>query len=73
MAYWLLREEGLYLGGSAALNVCGAARFAKSLPKGSRVVTILCDGGERYRSRIWNREWLVENNCLPTHGDLSFL
>ena len=73
MAYWLLREEGLYVGGSAALNVCGAARFAKSLPKGSRVVTILCDGGERYRSRIWNREWLVENNCLPTHSDLSFL
>jgi cysteine synthase A len=73
MAYWLLREEGLYVGGSAALNVCGASRFAKSLPKGSRVVTILCDGGDRYRSRIWNREWLVENNCLPTHSDLSFL
>jgi cysteine synthase A len=73
MAYWLLREEGLYVGGSAALNVCGAARYARTLPAGSRVVTILCDGGERYRSRIWNREWLVENNCLPTHVDLSFL
>jgi cysteine synthase A len=73
MAHWLLREEGLYVGGSAALNVCGAARYARSLPKGSRVVTILCDGGDRYRSRLWNREWLVENDSLPTQVDLSFL
>jgi cysteine synthase A len=73
MAYWLLREEGLYVGGSAALNLVGAARYARTLPEGSTVVTVLCDGGERYRSRLWNREWLVENNCLPTHSDLSFL
>jgi cysteine synthase A len=73
MAYWLLREEGLYVGGSAALNVVGAARYARTLPAGSTVVTVLCDGGERYRSRLWNRDWLVENDCLPTHTDLSFL
>jgi cysteine synthase A len=40
--------------GSAALNVAGAARVARTLPEGSTVVTILCDGGERYRSRLWN-------------------
>jgi cysteine synthase A len=73
MAYWLLREEGLYVGGSAALNLVGAARYARALPAGSTVVTILCDGGERYRSRLWNRDWLVENDCLPTHADLTFL
>lgn len=73
MAAWLLREEGLYLGGSASLNVAGAARYARSLPAGSTVVTILCDGGERYRSRLWNATWLAENECTPTATDLSFL
>ncbi len=73
MAYWLLREEGIYVGGSAALNVAGAARFAQTLPPGSTVVTILCDGGDRYRSRLWNPAWLEENECTPTARDLSFL
>jgi cysteine synthase A len=73
MAYWLLREEGLFVGGSAALNVVGAARYAKTLRKGSTVVTILCDGGDRYRSRLWNRAWLDENDCAPQATDLSFL
>ena len=73
MATWLLREEGLYLGGSAALNVAGAARFARTLPPGSTVVTILCDGGERYRSRLWNPAWQAENDCVPHATDLSFL
>jgi cysteine synthase A len=73
MAYWLLREEGLYVGGSAALNVAGAARVARTLPEGSTVVTILCDGGERYRSRLWNTAWLAENDCAPRATDLSFL
>jgi cysteine synthase A len=73
MAYWLLREEGIFAGGSAAINVAGAARYAKTLPKGSTVVTILCDGGARYASRLWNRAWLEENQCVPQARDLSFL
>ncbi len=73
MAYWLLREEGLYVGGSAALNVAGAARYARTLPAGSTVATVLCDGGERYRSRIWNHAWLVENDCAPSARGLEFL
>jgi cysteine synthase len=73
MAYWLLREEGLFVGGSAALNVVGAARVARTLPEGSIVMTILCDGGERYRSRLWNRTWLQENDVMPAASDLSFL
>ena len=73
MAYWLLREEGLYVGGSAALNVAGAARVARKLPEGSTIVTILCDGGDRYRSRLWNPAWLAENDCAPHAHDLSFL
>ncbi len=73
MAAWLLREEGLYVGGSAALNVAGAARYARTLPPGSTVVTILCDGGDRYRSRLWNPAWLAQNDCAPRAHDLSFL
>lgn len=73
MAHWLVRNEGLYLGGSASLNVTAAARYAMSLPEGSRVVTILCDGGDRSRSRIYHDGWLAENNLTPTSSDLSFL
>ena len=73
MAEWLLREEGLFLGGSAALNVAGAARYARTLPPGSTVATILCDSGERYRSKLWNAEWRAENDCVPRATDLSFL
>jgi cysteine synthase A len=73
MAHWLLREEGLFLGGSAGLNVAAAARYAATMPGGSRVATILCDGGDRYRSRLYNSAWLAENDVTPTARDLSFL
>ncbi len=73
MAHWLLREEGLFVGGSAALNVAGAARYAATLPAGSRVVTVLCDGGDRYRSRIYDADWLAENDLVPQANGLSFL
>jgi cysteine synthase A len=73
MAHWLLREEGLFVGGSAALNVAGAARYAATLPAGSRVVTVLCDGGDRYRSRIYDAAWLGENGLATQSAGLSFL
>lgn len=73
MAHWLLRNEGLFVGGSAALNVAAAARYARTLPAGSSVVTILCDGGERYRSRLYDADWLRENDVEPRAQDLSFL
>ncbi len=66
MAHWLLREEGIFVGGSAALNVAGAALYARTLPEGSRVVTILCDGGDRSRSRVYDDAWLAENDCTVT-------
>jgi len=74
MAYWLLHNEGLFVGGSAALNVAGAARVARTLPPGSRVATILCDGGDRYRSRIYDPAWLAENDLdAGAAKDLAFL
>jgi len=36
-------------------------------------VTVLCDGGDRYRSRLYDAEWLRENDVVPTATDLSFL
>jgi len=73
MAHWLLRNEGLFVGGSAGLNVTGAARIARELPEGSTVATILCDSGERYRSKLYNDEWLRENALLPLPETLDFL
>jgi len=73
MAHWLLRAEGLFVGGSAALNVAAAARYARTLPAGSVVVTVLCDGGERYRSRLYDDAWLRENDVVPVAQDLAFL
>jgi cysteine synthase len=62
MAHWLLEHEGLFVGGSSGLNVVGAASVARELPAGSTVVTILCDGGARYLSKIFSGEWMSENN-----------
>jgi cysteine synthase A len=61
MTHWLLEREGLFVGGSSGLNVAGAAMIARNLPHGSTVVTILCDGGGRYLSRIFNDAWMREN------------
>jgi cysteine synthase len=61
MAHWLLEHEGIFVGGSSGLNVVGAAAVARELPAGSTVVTILCDGGARYLSRMFNDAWMREN------------
>jgi cysteine synthase A len=73
MAHYLLREEGLLLGGSAALNVTAAARVAKELPARSVVVTVLCDGGARSMSRLYNAAWLADKGLIPTAVGLEFL
>lgn len=68
MAHWLLREEGMWVGSSSALNIAAAVETAKSLPRGSRIVTIACDGGARYQKRLFNDTWLVEKNLRPNLG-----
>ena len=60
----LLRDEGLCMGGSTGINIAGAIRMAKDLGPGSTVVTILCDYGTRYQSKIFNAEFL-ESKGLP--------
>lgn len=60
----LLRSEGLCLGGSAAINIAGAVRLAEHLGPGHTIVTILCDYGNRYQSKLFNPVFL-ENKGLP--------
>jgi cysteine synthase A len=60
----LLKDEGLSIGGSAGINVAAAIRVARSLGPGHTVVTILCDGGARYQSKLFNPEFLRSKN-LP--------
>lgn len=67
MVYRLLREEGLYLGSSSGVNVVAAARVARELGPGHTVITILCDGGARYYSRLYNREWLAHKGFAPSN------
>jgi cysteine synthase A len=57
--YRLLYEEGLFLGSTSGINVAAAVRVARQLGPGHTVVTVLCDGGAKYQSRLFNREWLV--------------
>ncbi len=54
----LLRNEGLVLGGSSGINIAGAVRMAHDLGPGHRIVTILCDYGTRYQSKLFNPDFL---------------
>lgn len=66
MAYFLLRHEGLYVGPSAALNVAAATKLAlRNRDSGQSIVTILCDGGERNASKLYNSSWLEANKLVP--------
>lgn len=58
--YRLLREEGLFLGSTSGLNVAAAVRVARDLGPGHTIVTVLCDGGARYASRLFNAAWLEQ-------------
>lgn len=65
MLYRLLREEGLYVGGSSGINLCAARRVALELGPGHRVVTLLCDRGGLYAGRLFNPQWLREAGLQP--------
>ena len=61
----LAQHEGLCLGGSSGINVAGAIRLARDLGPGKTIVTVLCDYGSRYQSKLFNPEFLKANG-LPT-------
>ena len=73
IVYQLLREEGLFLGLSSGINIAGAAKYAKERGPGQTIVTILCDSGLKYQSKLFNAAWLAEHNLSPDHPIESVL
>jgi cysteine synthase len=66
--YRLLREDGLFLGSTSGINVAAAVRVARELGPGHVIVTVLCDGGGRYQSRLFNRAWLEQKGLAGYAG-----
>ncbi|ERT08474.1 pyridoxal-phosphate dependent enzyme family protein [Lyngbya aestuarii BL J] len=66
VVYQLLEKDGLFMGGSVGINVGATVALAKQMGPGHTIVTVLCDSGTRYQSKLFNREWLQEKGLLPT-------
>ncbi len=64
MVYRLLQAEGLFVGSTSGINVAAAVRVARELGPGHTVVTVLCDGGAKYVSRLFDRDWLAGKGLL---------
>ena len=64
LIYDLLLHEGLCMGGSTAINIAGAVRLARDLGPGHTIVTVLCDSGSRYLSKLYNPDFMRSKN-LP--------
>ena len=64
IVYELIEEQKIILGGSSGINIAGAIKLAKELGPGKNIVTILCDHGKRYASKIFNKDFLKSKN-LP--------
>jgi cysteine synthase len=65
LLYDLITSEGLLLGTSSGINIAGAIRLALELGPGHTIVTLLCDSGMRYKSRLFNREFLLSKSLEP--------
>jgi len=64
--YQLLHRDGLFLGGSSGINVAAAVALAKQMGPGHTIVTVLCDGGARYQSRLFNEAWLASKGLATS-------
>ena len=64
LIYDLIEKQKIMLGGSSGINIAGAIKLAKKMGPGKTIVTILCDHGKRYASKIFNKDFLKEKN-LP--------
>ena len=64
IVYDLIERQNIILGGSSGINIAGAVKLAKKMGKGKNIITILCDDGRRYASKIFNKEFLKSKN-LP--------
>ncbi len=61
----IIENEGLFVGGSAGLSVAGALKVARDLGPGKTIVTVLCDSGRNYMSRIFDQDWLAAQGLSP--------
>ncbi len=66
VVYQLLRQDGLFMGGSTGINVAASIALAKQMGPGHTIVTLLCDSGSRYQSRLFNPEWLKSKGFLSS-------
>jgi cysteine synthase A len=66
--YRLMREEGLLLGSTAGINVAAAMAIAKQMGPGHTIVTVLCDGGAKYQSRLFNLQWVKDKGFEQAIG-----
>ncbi|XP_021771350.1 cysteine synthase 2-like [Chenopodium quinoa] len=73
MSRFLLKNDGIFLGSSSAMNCVGAVRVAQALGPGHTIVTILCDNGMRHLSRFYKAEYLSELGLTPSASGLEFL
>ncbi len=64
IVYQLLEKDGIFVGGSVGINVGAALKIAQQMGPGHTIVTILCDGGSRYQSKLFNRKWLAEKGLI---------
>ncbi|MBE9028527.1 cysteine synthase A [filamentous cyanobacterium LEGE 11480] len=65
MIYQMLKQDGLFMGGSVGINVGAAVKLAQQMGPGQTIVTVLCDGGARYQSKLFNPAWLEQKGLLP--------
>ncbi|KAL5703221.1 cysteine synthase [Ranunculus cassubicifolius] len=73
MSRYLLRNDGLFVGSSSAMNCVGAVRVAQSLGPGHTIVTILCDSGMRHLSKFYDSDYLSMYGLTPSSTGLEFL
>lgn len=70
MCHRMAREEGLSLGGSSGLNAHAALELGSQIDKPAVIVTLLCDSGVKYLSKVYNSPWLKENE-FDTPEDIA--
>lgn len=73
ICHHLALHDGIFVGSSAGLNVAGALRLARDFGPAKTIVTILCDGGGRYQSKLFNSTWLAEQKLQPRTVDAAWL
>ncbi|XP_057765476.1 cysteine synthase 2 isoform X4 [Salvia miltiorrhiza] len=73
MSRYVLKNDGLFLGSSSAMNCVGAVRVAQQMGPGHTIITILCDSGMRHLSKFYNAEYLAQYGLTPSASGLEFL